>query len=122
MRLTPLWMLLGALSLAGCATQSPTPATQRVPRPHTCDWYRPRPGGEGITRLSFLVDASGYLQDIAVARSSGSDKIDKASMGCASHWKYFPATADTKPIAVKWGADIDWRRDGVTVTELRPVQ
>jgi TonB family protein len=122
MRLTPLWMLLVVLSLAGCAAQSTAPAAQHVPRPHTCNWYKPRPAGEGVTRLSFRIEVSGRLRDIAVARSSGSDEIDKASMGCASHWHYFPATMDAKPVETSWGAQIDWRRDGVAVTELSPAQ
>jgi TonB family protein len=119
MRLTPLWMLLG-VSLAGCATQSPMPAARHAAKPHTCGWYKPRPGGDGTTRLSFWIEVSGRLQDIAVARSSGSDEIDKASMGCASRWHYFPATMNTKPVAAKWGADIEWHPDRVTVTELDP--
>ena len=121
MRLTPLWMLPGVL-LAGCATHDTAPAAQHVPRPHTCDWYKPRPGGEGTTRLSFRIEVSGRLRDIAVARSSGSDEIDKASMGCASRWHYFPATMNTEPVATKWGADIEWHPDRVTVTELDPGQ
>jgi len=122
MRLTPLWILLSVLLPAGCAAQDNAPAAQHVPKPHTCNWYKPWPAGEGVTRLSFRIDVSGYLQDIAVAKSSGSDEIDRASMGCAAHWRYFPATMDAKPVETSWGAEIDWRRSGVAVTELPPVQ
>lgn len=115
MRYAPL--ALGVLFLAGCATGQPVTAAQHVPRPHTCDWYKPSPRGEGATALSFTVKTDGRLEDIAVTKSSGSVEIDKASMGCAAYWHYHPAMADDKPQAQRWGATIDWRADKVVIYE-----
>jgi TonB family protein len=76
------------------------------------------PHGEGVTDIAFVIDTRGHLQDIRIAKSSGFDEIDKASMGCAAHWHYFPATQDGKPVEQRWGARIDWRGNTVAVFEL----
>jgi|HubBroStandDraft_5_1064220.scaffolds.fasta_scaffold13027_2 TonB family protein len=118
MRYAP--VALGVFFLAGCTTGQPMTAAQHVPRPHTCDWYKPFPRAEGTTQLAFLVDVRGRLQDITVTKSSGSDDVDQASTGCAARWKYYPAMQDGKPVETRWSAQIDWRKVDVAVTELGP--
>jgi TonB family protein len=124
MRSKLLLLLPGALLLTGCETPGgapAAPAAQHKPVPHGCGRYGPHAHGDGNTRLSFVINIEGSIEDIAVIASSGSEEVDKASMGCATHWRYFPKTVDGTPVATKWSAEIDWQGGRDKVIELGPV-
>ena len=81
--------------------------------PHNCLMDYPpqavRAGIGGTTRVAFRVKTNGKVDDIKIDTTSGSDLLDRASLGCVKYWRYLPAVENDKPVEVPWKADIVWR-------------
>ncbi|HWA30936.1 MAG TPA: energy transducer TonB [Rhizomicrobium sp.] len=88
---------------------APTPA-RAIEGTHTIPPYPPiarRLNLEGVVRLHIALDASGAIESVTVARSSGSEILDKTATDWVSrHWRYRPATRDGKPVASSVLADV----------------
>jgi len=84
-----------------------------IGRPHICGAYYPAAAFkahiEGTVQLNFVVTDKGGVRDIKVSESSGNKDLDDASVTCASHWVYVPATKDSVPIEVSWKANVVWK-------------
>jgi len=84
-----------------------------VGRAHTCQQNYPevsvRLNEEGVTTLSFKVMTDGSVSNVAVAKSSGSDRLDNAAISCAGKWRYKPATQDGNPVEKDWQAAVQWK-------------
>ncbi len=84
-----------------------------IGRPHVCGAYYPATAFkahiEGTVLLGFVVTDKGGVKDIKVSESSGNKDLDDASVFCASHWLYRPATKDTVPIEMPWKAKVVWK-------------
>ena len=95
-------------ALADAPVQSPPPA-----KSHSCLDHYPQAakdaGIEGMTTLLFTVTEQGTVADVRIAKSSGNAALDNAAAACASLWHYKPATKDSKPVAVRWQADVEWK-------------
>ncbi len=66
-------------------------------------------GIEGTTTLSFKITAQGAVTQVTVAKSSGNEELDAASVACASTWTYKPATKDGVPFETPWQATVAWK-------------
>jgi len=82
---------------------------------HYCDQNRYYPqlsvklGEQGTTTLSFKIDTSGNVKDPVVANSSGSDRLDQATINCVSSWRYKPAIQNGQPVEVTWQTAVKWQ-------------
>ena len=82
---------------------------------HYCDQNRYYPqlsvklGEQGTTTLSFKIDTSGNVKDAVVASSSGSDRLDQATINCVSSWRYKPAIQNGQPVEVTWQTAVKWQ-------------
>ncbi|MDR3526123.1 MAG: energy transducer TonB [Rhizomicrobium sp.] len=63
---------------------------------------------EGITIVNFTVAADGSVKDLAVGQSSGSDILDKASLGCVSKWLYKPIIFKGQSYEMPWHTEVRW--------------
>jgi protein TonB len=92
-------------ALAGAPVQNP-PA-------HSCLDHYPKDAKDagigGMTTLVFTVTEQGTVADVRIAKSSGNAGLDNAAAACASLWHYKPATTDSKPVAVRWQANVEWK-------------
>lgn len=84
-----------------------------IGRPHSCGQEYPalslRLGEQGTTVLSFHIGVDGSVKDLAVATSSGSQRLDEAAIKCASRWRYKPAMGESgAPIEVPWKSQVVW--------------
>jgi protein TonB len=78
----------GATAIGSTHTTPPYPEVSR------------RLGEHGLVRVAISIDASGAIQDVRVAASSGSDRLDQAAVDWVkSHWRYHPATRNGSPVA-----------------------
>ncbi|MDE1939941.1 MAG: energy transducer TonB [Alphaproteobacteria bacterium] len=68
-------------------------------------------GQEGTTDLAFHVLADGVVDGVTVAKSSGSERLDDAAVGCVRKWHYLPAIKDGKLTDVPWTAQVVWSLD-----------
>ena len=84
-----------------------------IGRPHVCIQNYPevsiRLNEEGTTTLSFRVMTDGSVSNVAVAKSSGSDRLDTAALSCAGKWHYKPPTVDGAPVEAPWQANVVWK-------------
>jgi len=82
---------------------------------HVCDKrkYYPdmsiRLGEQGSTLLSFSINADGTTSDFHVDSSSGSDRLDAATIQCVSTWHYKPAIQNGQPVKVPWQTKMVWK-------------
>jgi len=103
----------GTNRLAGNA---PAPRPETAPAaigiPHSCVEQYPaasvRAGEQGATVLAFRITTIGTVKDIEIAKSSGYDRLDAASVICVSRWSYIPATAHGRAVETPWKAQIVW--------------
>ncbi len=65
-------------------------------------------GEEGDSTVSFVVNASGKVSDVALAQSSGSARLDEAAMEGVKHLIYAPAKANGAPVACRNEMRIEW--------------
>lgn len=81
--------------------------------PHTCRDYYPafsrRIGEEGTAIVAFHIATTGSVKDVVIVRSSGSPRLDLASVLCATHWTYLPAIVHGQPVERPWKAEIVWK-------------
>lgn len=100
-------------------TQSKVATPQRqisspasIGRVHTCGSEYPalsvRLGEQGTTLLSFHIAVDGSVKDLAVANSSGSQRLDDAAVNCAARWRYKPAIENNQPVEVPWKTKVVW--------------
>lgn len=96
-------------------TTPATTAPAAIGIPHTCHNYYPdmslRLHETGTTVLAFRITAGGTIKDIAVDQSSGSSRLDLASVVCASHWTYIPATVNGHRVETAWRTQVAWKMD-----------
>jgi TonB family protein len=80
--------------------------------PHVCWKYYPpeakQANVEGTAQIAFIIQADGGVSDVHISQSSGSPSLDWASIACAQHWHYKPATRAGVPVAVEWTATIQF--------------
>lgn len=57
-----------------------------------------RQSREGWTRLSFVVNEKGHVNDVLLLESSGSADLDRESIRAVKKWKYSPALENGQPI------------------------
>lgn len=82
--------------------------------PHTCPpdrWYPQsslRANQSGTATLAFRIDKEGKPTNLIVKTSSGYPAIDRASIACASEWKYVPAELNGNPTEALWAASVDF--------------
>ena len=82
---------------------------------HYCDQNRYYPqlsvklGEQGTTTLSFKIDTNGNVKDPVVANSSGSDRLDQATINCVSSWRYKPAIQNGQPVEFTWQTAVKWQ-------------
>lgn len=74
-------------------------------------------GDEGTTDLSFQVLSDGTLSSLAVAKSSGSDRLDDAAVDCVKHWHYRPGLKDGQLADMPMTVSVAWNlKDQDTAT------
>ncbi|OYX16719.1 MAG: hypothetical protein B7Z07_02190 [Sphingomonadales bacterium 32-67-7] len=78
----------GLISAAAVGTTTALPIESR----------RRREQGEVV--LNVLLDTDGRVQEISVARSSGSDRLDKAALAAVSRWRWSPMIEAGAPAMV----------------------
>lgn len=87
-------------------------APPALPKPEDCrkdyPWIARVLGEEGTTGLVFDVHADGTVDNVVVAQSSGSERLDDAAVDCVKRWHYRPAIKDGKLADVPWTASIAW--------------
>jgi protein TonB len=92
------------------APQISSPAS--IGKPHVCLQDYPaisvRLGEQGTTVLAFTITVDGHVENVHVATSSGSERLDNAAVQCASSWRYRPAVEKNNPVAVPWKAEVKW--------------
>ena len=83
-----------------------------IGKPHFCGQDYPaisvRLGEQGVTTLAFTINVDGHVENVHVANSSGSERLDNAAVNCASSWRYRPAVEKNNPVAVPWKAEVKW--------------
>jgi protein TonB len=67
---------------------------------------------QGIVVLSVVVDISGSVADVAVSRSSGFARLDKAALDAVRHWRWSPNVRGGQPVMVKGFVDIPFVLEG----------
>lgn len=85
-----------------------------IGRPHVCGGnYYPevsvRLNEEGTATAAFKVMPDGSVSDVTIAKSSGSDRLDAATITCVGKWRYKPATTDGSAIEMPWQAAVVWK-------------
>lgn len=68
-------------------------------------------GDEGTSELSFVVAADGTVSGIKLAKSSGSERLDDAAVGCVQKWHYRPAVKDGELIDTPMTVKVAWNLD-----------
>jgi TonB family protein len=104
------------LHSANFAQAEPRPQGVTAPRPnglpHLCMSDYPaisqRLGEQGTATLSFVITTAGTIKNVAVEKSSGSERLDLASVVCATRWTYSPAAAKGRKVETPWKAQIRW--------------
>jgi len=94
--------------------KAPTSTPVSIGRPHVCGGnYYPQMSvklnEEGTATAAFKVLADGSVGDVTIAKSSGSSRLDDATITCVQHWKYKPATMDGTPVEMSWQAAVQWK-------------
>lgn len=95
-------------SLANTATTPASPANDHSAKPDDYPLLSIALGEQGTTSLAFTIRDDGTTTDIRVEKSSGSVRLDDASVALAKHWLYKPAMQDGKPVAVPWQTNVLW--------------
>jgi protein TonB len=85
-----------------------------IGRPHVCGGqYYPevsvRLNEEGTATAAFHVMPDGSVSNVSIAKSSGSDRLDNATITCVGHWRYKPATQDGNAVEMPWQAAVQWK-------------
>ncbi len=70
-----------------------------------------RAGDEGEVRLQVALDAAGNIEDVRIARSSGSRTLDRAAMDAVRSWHFRPAMHQGQATAGTIEVPLDFRLD-----------
>ncbi len=99
-------------------TAHPPPAAISAPASigakHFCDKTRYYPdisvrlGEHGTTLLGFNINTDGSTSDFHIESSSGSERLDNATIACVSTWHYKPAIQNGQPVKVPWKTNMVW--------------
>jgi TonB family protein len=66
-------------------------------------------GEEGNVKLRLLVRDDGSVLDAQIESSSGSSRLDQASVELAQQWHYEPATRNGSRVAAKFPVVVAWK-------------
>ena len=61
---------------------------------------------QGIVLLSVLLDTSGRVEDLSVAKSSGHKRLDKAALHAVRRWRWSPTIRNGTPVMVRGSVQI----------------
>ena len=61
---------------------------------------------QGVVLLALTVGLDGCVEDIRVARSSGSRHLDRAALDAVKRWRWAPMMRDGQPVLVKGVVEI----------------
>jgi protein TonB len=80
------------------------------PRPHFCAQFYPSAAhAEGMTTLTFMIEADGTVDDIKVEKSSNNKGLDNAAVQCAKHWPYGPMKMNRLPLKEPAEINFIWK-------------
>jgi len=109
-------------AITAVQAKAPTPATPppitspaSIVTPHTCRKakYYPdvsiRLSEQGSTTVSFFIEPDGSTSGFKVESSSGSQRLDDATIACVTTWRYKPALQNGQPIRVAWKSVVKWQ-------------
>ena len=106
---------LMALLVAGAAGSAFAGETPARFDPSKCKVEYPRASlmneEQGVTVVSFLVNADGSVADSKLEKSSGFKGLDKAALKGLSACKFTPGTKDGAPAQTWTKVDYAWRLD-----------
>ncbi len=71
--------------------------------------------GSSFVVLSLTVDTQGKPQDLKVSRSGGQG-FDDAALAAVQKWRFKPGTCDGDPMPMEIAVEVDFNRQGSTVT------
>lgn len=91
-------------------TQKPIPANDHAIDSNNYPLLSMMNGEAGNVILDFRINTDGSVDDVKVARSSGSATLDGAAVDAVSgHWRYQPLSSDGRPISCRHQAEVAWR-------------
>jgi len=109
-------------AIAVVQAKQPTPATPppitspaSIGTPHTCpkSKYYPdvsiRLSEQGSTTVSFFIEPDGTTSGFKIDSTSGSQRLDDATIACVTTWRYKPALQNGQPIRVPWKSVVKWQ-------------
>ncbi|MEZ6243059.1 MAG: energy transducer TonB [Phycisphaerales bacterium] len=76
---------------------APSPLATNTPPEYPYESRRRRETGTSLIRAS--VDAGGRVLRVALARTSGHERLDRAALDAVGSWRFRPATEGGKPVA-----------------------
>jgi protein TonB len=104
--------LFAALFVSGVAAAAETPASFD---PSKCKVDYPKASlmneEQGVTSMSFLVNADGSVADSKLDKSSGFKGLDKAAIKGLSSCKFKPGSKDGAPAQTWTKVDYAWKLD-----------
>jgi TonB family protein len=116
-------LFLALPATAALADASAVERSKPVGTPHTCTNDYPESavwdGAEGTTVLAFRIGTDGRIKNITIAKSSGHEDFDAASLGCVGRWTYTPAKRDGVAVEVPWQAAVKWEMHA-SAAEMHP--
>jgi protein TonB len=89
------------LSNVFSAGQLDAPLTTLVRIPPVYPMRARRRGIEGWVKVSFIVDESGYVQDISIIAAEPPGIFDQSVLRCVSGWRFKPGTVEGTPVRTK---------------------
>jgi protein TonB len=104
--------LFAAVFVTGFAAAAETPASFDASK---CKVDYPKASlmneEQGVTSMSFLVNADGSVADSKLEKSSGFKGLDKAAIKSLSSCKFKPGTKDGAPAQTWTKVDYAWKLD-----------
>ncbi len=88
--------------------QKAIPAYRHNEQPHYPVMAKRR-GYQGEVVLHVLVDSRGSVSEIEIKATSGHSILDRAALAAVKRWRFFPAIAGGKPVAMWVDVPIDFR-------------
>jgi protein TonB len=61
---------------------------------------------EGVARVDYTVRADGVVDEMKIAQSSGSQRLDTAAIAIVSRWRFKPATENGRAISWRQFANV----------------
>ncbi|MBC7800986.1 MAG: energy transducer TonB, partial [Gemmatimonadaceae bacterium] len=97
-----------ALEVTGRGVVPATPNSRFRNQPPGYPMAAARIGAEGTVGLLVQVSAQGVATDVAVARSSGNDSLDRAARDAVRRWRFTPARIQGTPVPFEYPLDINF--------------